>query len=97
MSRLVDSQLTILLISAVFTVQMTGFNFYLFSRLASQSPTRSAFLLFGSVNKMLAMFFGTNRCNIGSGRGFGVGLEADPVGTGPNEALSKGLASVTKT
>ena len=25
------------------------------------------------------------------------GLEADPVGTGPNEALSKGLASVTKT
>ena len=67
------------------------------SRLASQSPTRSAFLLFGSVNKMLAMFFGTNRCNIGSGRGFGVGLEADPVGTGPNEALSKGLASVTKT
>ena len=31
MSRLVDSQLTILLISAVFTVQMTGFNFYLFS------------------------------------------------------------------
>ena len=46
---------------------------------------------------MLAMFFGTNRCNIGSGRGFGVGLEADPVGTGPNEALSKGLASVTKT
>ena len=50
-----------------------SFSFYRIEilRLASQSPTGSAFLLFGSVNKMLAMFFGTNRCNIGSGRGFG--------------------------